>query len=421
MQSVVVVADSFALAREVAGALERAGYAARARACTPSAWDELAGERVDVAVVDASAARRLLDRPADALLGAPPLVAMRAAGGELSIDALSALRAHTRVELLPTPFGVDELEAGVAAALRARPSASSPPESDVEERLRDAIEAAAATDATVLVRGENGSGTSTVARAIHRASRGAQAPFVEVDARTARGAAGCAQLRAAFEEASASARGRGALAIDRLGELDPPVQAALVALLDATPAGAGPRWFATTSRPLADEVRAGRLRPEIAYRFEIVVVDVPPLRARAASFERVARELLRDAARRIGVREPELGTEAVAALARHPFRGNLVELAALMERAALLFAGRPVDAAQLVEGGATPPPAFVASTLDLRALEEAAIRRSLAQEGGNRVRAAEVLGISVKTLRNKIQRYGLADVGRPIRPTSIPG
>jgi len=413
VRRVAVVAASSGLAGDVAQALARAGYAAFAARLEDDVWRS--DEPTDALVVDAAAAAQLARAQDGALASWPSIVVMGAGGADVALEDLARLRARARVEVLGSPFGVAELEAGVASALCARARVESAGD-DVESRLRESIALAAASDATVLVRGESGSGTTTVARAIHRASRDGDGPLVEVDARAANGAAGAALLRAAFETACASGIARGAVLVDRLTELDSALQSTLVELLAARSAPRAPRWIATATRSLAEAVREGRLRAELAYRFEVLVVEVPALRERGQATARIARELLRDASRRLGVREPELDHDALAALAALPLRGNIAELAALMERAALLFAGRRIEFAELSLSSPPSAPTLVASTLDLRELEEAAIGRALLQAAGNRVRAAELLGISVKTLRNKIRRYGLADVGRAGRP-----
>ena len=128
-----------------------------------------------------------------------------------------------------------------------------------------------------------------------------------------------------------------------------------------------------------------------------------------ASFMMLARPFLERFARGAGG-PPRLDADALEALARLPFRGNVRELENLMRRAAVLFPGRGVEVRRLLEPGAAGPPAPPEDlrSLNLRDLERAAIERSLVATRGNRTRASRALGISVRTLRNKIRLYGLA-------------
>ena len=120
-----------------------------------------------------------------------------------------------------------------------------------------------------------------------------------------------------------------------------------------------------------------------------------------------------------GEEPARLGPDALARLAARPFRGNVRELENLMRRAALLFPGRRVDVARLerpAPPGSSDTP-LASASLDLRELEGSTIRRALALTGGNRTAASRALGISVRTLRNKIRRYQLADT-RPEKPAA---
>ncbi|MDJ0869724.1 MAG: helix-turn-helix domain-containing protein, partial [Myxococcota bacterium] len=132
----------------------------------------------------------------------------------------------------------------------------------------------------------------------------------------------------------------------------------------------------------------------------------PPLRERPRDIEWLAQLLLERAARARGAPTPRLSRGALDVLVHHAFPGNVRELENLTERAVLLFAGREVDVERLLDRG--QPAAPLSETLNLRDLERQAVVRSLALHHGNRTRASQALGISVRTLRNKIRSYGLA-------------
>jgi DNA-binding NtrC family response regulator len=170
------------------------------------------------------------------------------------------------------------------------------------------------------------------------------------------------------------------------------------------------RVVATSQRDLAREVEAGRFREDLYFRLDVIVLHVPPLRERPADIPLLARHFLARAAEAHGTEPPRLGDEALEVLAGHPFRGNVRELENLMRRAAVLFAGRDVDAGRLVSPAAGGERAVTVPglrTFNLRDIERQVIARSLAETGGNRTRASELLGISVRTLRNKIKAYSL--------------
>jgi transcriptional regulator with GAF, ATPase, and Fis domain len=224
----------------------------------------------------------------------------------------------------------------------------------------------AATDATVLLEGETGTGKGVVARAIHRASKRAEQPFVVVDCGAVqrqlieselfgheKGAfsGAYAQRIGAFETAD-----RGTVFIDELGELELDLQPKLLRVLDAREvrriggAQARPvdlRVIAASRRDLHREVERGAFREDLYFRLSVVRIRIPPLRERPEDIPLLAEKFLRDAADLRGIQAPRLDSRTLDRLTSHDWPGNVRELKNAVERSLLLSAVRPGDTLQV--------------------------------------------------------------------------
>jgi DNA-binding NtrC family response regulator len=304
------------------------------------------------------------------------------------------------------------------------------------EALRDAqkqIGRAAATDSTVLITGETGTGKEVAARVLHDASRRRHAPFVAINC-----AAIPAELleselfghtRGAFTGAVTQRAGRiveangGTLFLDEIGDLPLPMQAKLLRVIQErtlTPVGSNTsvaidvRIVAATHRDLAAEVAARTFREDLFYRLNVIPVHLPPLRDRPDDILPLAAHFLIAAANLAGPART-LSGDAERRLLAHAWPGNVRELKNAMERVAALARGPLVTADDLAF--LTAPRAGVseipAALLDLPLpqaiewLERAAIERALQQSAGNRAEAARRLGISRQSLYTKIAAYKL--------------
>jgi two-component system response regulator FlrC len=297
-----------------------------------------------------------------------------------------------------------------------------------------AIQRVAPTAATVLLVGESGTGKEVAARAIHQGSTRAAGPFVAVN---------CAALaetlleselfgheKGAFTGATERRRGRieladgGTFFLDEVGELRLELQAKLLRALQerhlervgsSRSIAVDVRWIAATNRDLHAMMRAGTFREDLYHRLAVFPIALPPLRARRADIAPLAATLLARACRELKRPALRLGDEARAALVAADWPGNVRELANVLERAAILCDRDEVGVGDLwldvTVPSASPAatPARVEPELaTLAEQERVAIERALALHGGHRRRAAEHLGIGLRTLYDKLKKYGMA-------------
>jgi DNA-binding NtrC family response regulator len=288
----------------------------------------------------------------------------------------------------------------------------------------------APTKAPVLIEGESGTGKELLARAIHQNSPRANKPFIPVH---------CAALsetlleselfgheKGAFTGAHQRHRGRfetaegGTLFLDEIGEIPLPMQVKLLRVLESHEVqrvGGNEvikvdfRLVAATNRTLSEEVEEGRFREDLFYRLNVVTLTLPPLRHRQADIPVLVDKFLGDFAREHGKPKPRVTSDAMARLIAHPWPGNIREVRNCLENAVIFLEGDTLDVSNLPptmghSQEATPGSLF-APGMTLDQMEQEAIRQTLAMAGGNRTRAAELLGISRRTLQRKIKDLGI--------------
>ncbi len=301
-------------------------------------------------------------------------------------------------------------------------------ESRAMRRVLEQAALVAGTDTTVLITGESGTGKELVARHIHAAGSRREGPFVKVNCaaipRDLLESELFGHVRGAFTGASADAPGRfreadgGVLFLDEIGELPLPLQPKILAAVEekaVTPVGGrgthrcDVKIVAATNRDLPALVDRGRFRADLYYRLDGFRIHVPPLRERPDDIPALARHFLARFAAAFGRPAPELGDDAVAALAAHPWPGNARELRNVMERLMLTCPGpvREDDVARALGSAPGRPAGENEAPLDLRARERRLIQEALEKTGGNQVRAARLLGISRNTLRYRMRKHGL--------------
>jgi transcriptional regulator with GAF, ATPase, and Fis domain len=282
---------------------------------------------------------------------------------------------------------------------------------------------AAATNATILVRGETGTGKELVARAIHANSDARDEPFVAVN---------CAALpsgileselfghvRGAFTGAHTVRRGRfatagsGTIFLDEIGDTSAELQAKLLRVLQEReyyPVGADApqrtdaRVIAATHQNLEQLAADGRFRSDLYYRLRVVEIVIPPLRERRADIPLLAGHLTQRTSEALGIPAPVLGSDALAVLTTHDWPGNVRELENCLLRAVVL-AGSVIRPDHLVLAQTTDVRPETLAALD--EVERAHVSRVLEATGGNKSRAAEILRVNRPRLDRLIRRHGL--------------
>ncbi len=286
----------------------------------------------------------------------------------------------------------------------------------------DALRKVARTEATVLLQGESGVGKEVAARAIHQWSPRAGGPFVALNCAAVPETLLESELfgheKGAFSGAVAQRRGRiehaagGTFFLDEVGELRVDLQAKLLRVLQERTfervgghrtLAAEVRWIAASNCDLEAMIRDGGFREDLYHRLAAFPVRLPPLRERREDILPLAEVLLSEVCRDLKRPPLQLSGSARAALEGAPWPGNIRQLRNVLERAAILCDGAMIEALDLP---VTPAPA-PAAPLALDSLERDAITRALAATQGNRRRAAEALGIGLRTLYEKLKRYGI--------------
>ena len=303
--------------------------------------------------------------------------------------------------------------------------------------MLDVVATVAPTRATVLLQGESGTGKELFARALHDASPRSDKPFTILNCAAMpsnlvesalfgheKGAftGATSRFRGAFERADG-----GTLLLDEISEMHLDLQAKLLRVVQEQEfervggqetLRVDVRIIATTNRNLEDEVSAGRFRSDLFYRLSVVPIHTPPLRERRADIPLLANYFLKRAAEQEGKEPSSIDQSAIDRLVRYDWPGNVRELAHAVERAWILSGGRRLQADDfhlLVSQQASEEAPDVARLpINLQQLERLAIDRALRETDGHRARAAKLLGISERTLRNKLNR------GRVSPPTPAP-
>jgi Response regulator containing CheY-like receiver, AAA-type ATPase, and DNA-binding domains len=454
---ILVVEDEVLFSKAVCRRLTKAGFQCERAGTLAEAWERFAVTRPDIILLDMRLPdgsgldflKELRERDASDV----PVVVLTAYG-ELQ-DAVAAMKLKAS-DYLKKPLDLEELLLVLRKALermdlsrrldysRQRESQSMEGvellgESLCMRRVREQIERigslsarAQATPPTVLILGETGCGKDLAARLLHRSSARCNRPFVHVD---------CAALpkdlieaelfgheKGAFTNAHTARTGLieaaedGSVYLDEIAELLPPLQSKLLAVLErrtvrrvgSTREHDVAAWFiAATNRDLEAMVREGQFRPDLYYRLKVLMVTVPPLRARGDDVILLARHFVALTARRYGFKAPELTEDAEAALRAYNWPGNVRELKHLVERAMLLNGGVYLTAAALMlEGGQSAvTPAAAGQELEgltLDAAESTLIAQALQRTGGNVSEAARQLGITRMALRYRLQKYGIS-------------
>jgi two-component system response regulator FlrC len=363
--------------------------------------------------------------------------------------AADAIRAGAK-EFIPLPPEA-ELIAAVLAAVADddRPMVTKDPAMQAVTALADQV---AGSEASILITGESGVGKEVMARYLHRKSRRAEKPFISVN---------CAAIpenlleselfgheKGAFTGALARRIGKfeeadgGTLLLDEISEMDVRLQAKLLRALQereidrvggSKPVKVNIRIVATSNRDLTQAVREGVFREDLLYRLNVVNLRLPALRERPGDILALAEHFVKKYAAANGLADRALSAEARRRLVGHRWPGNVRELENAMHRAVLLAVGSEIDegairlpdgqlmamgdAGAMIAGRAAQAASmavgasFVGQTV--AQVEQVLIIDTLSHCFGNRTHAANILGISIRTLRNKLKEYSEAGISVP--------
>ncbi len=453
MAKVLLCDDEEALCRGMARLLRTASYEV-VTADGLGALDKIEHENFDAVVTD-------LRMPGvdgfgiiDAVRLKSPMTPVIVMSGSAEVtDAVRAMRAGAR-DFLVKPVELKSLEDVLASALgfsnSIGPIATPDPFAWRDQvapwllgndpamlTVLSLLAQVADTNCTVLITGESGTGKELVARSLVAGSPRAKKPFVAVN---------CAAIpvnlveselfghsRGAFTGATSSRMGRfgeadgGTILLDEIGEMDLAVQAKLLRLIqdgvlrpvgDETDQNIDVRLLAATNRKLDADVASGRFRADLYWRLNVIPIEVPPLRHRLTDIPLLCDHFIRRFNEKNRRNVAGLAPDAMAALKRYPWPGNIRELENLLERAVILkgtgtiaFADLPPHLRQASQGRVahvTPMPDLPSNGTDLRAIlesvEDRMIAEALERTGGNKNRAAELLGLNRTTLVEKLRR-----------------
>lgn len=404
--------------------------------------------RYDALIVD----RRMPDGDGTEVLKAQmardpsvPVIMMTAYG---SIDSAVEAMKLGAFDYIIKPFGADEIEAVVEKALdggdERRPRSDNPiriiGKSPKILSVLEMIQIVAPTSSTVLITGETGTGKELVAREIQRLSKRADKPFIRIN---------CAALpeglieselfgheKGAFTGALRTRRGKfeladgGTILLDEIGEIGIATQAKILRVLqekeferigsDQTRT-VDVRVIATTNKDLGEEMRAGRFREDLFYRLNVFPIDLPPLRERKEDIPLLVEHFIQRYRPLCNSRVVGIDKHALEYLMEHNWPGNVRELENCIERAMIVCKGEKIEKSDIL------PPTSLRSkdqlTLDpgisLREMEKIMVLKTLESIGWNRTKAAAKLGISTRTLRNKLKEYKLEEASQRREENSL--
>ncbi len=444
----VLIVDDEAYVRDSLAELLRAeGMRVATANGATEALDVLAKKRFDVIVTDlrmpSGDGIALLEESRAAGIAIPILVIT---GVGTVAEAVAAMKAGA-FDFLQKPVDPDELallvrraaerrelEAEVASLRRTVARLETPQHvvaaSPAMSRVMQRVQQVAATDTTVLVRGESGVGKELIATEIHRRGARARGPFVVLDAASINEDSFDGVLfgvRGGDGGRIAEAEG-GTLVLDNVGALPPSVQARFLRVIESRnyqQPGSGRereadvRWIATTAEDLKQRVAQNSFRSDLLFRIAGFPIDVPPLRERLEDVPELGSLFLAASRSRIaGTRQAAeaLEAEVLELLTSYAWPGNVRELANALERAAILSEGRPLDTELLrdvLEISVAPRPALAGAEWNLRRnldqLERSLVLKCIAKTRGKKREACDLLGIDARNLGYYVRKHKIRE------------
>lgn len=413
------------------------GYSVDTAASTSEAFRKLAGESYPIVISDVYLDERTGLDILKAAKSANPDCSVILMSGRGSMETVMEATRRGAFDYVAKPFALDQmLEVVKRAEAAALPSddretdiddlpetemiGSSPAMIEVYKR----ISKAAPSEATVLIQGETGTGKEMVARMIHNNSNRTQQPFVPVD---------CASITASLLESELfgalrgsytgadrdrigafEAANNGTVFLDEVGEIDHGFQLRLLRFLqekEIRPIGSprakrvDVRVIAATNRDLAKMVEQTKFREDLFFRLNVVPIHLPPLRERRGDIPLLAHFFIKRSAERYG-RDAKLTESGLRALQEYTWPGNVRQLQHMIERLSILAPQHRIDEEAVLDAIQSMS-SKEAGGETLADTEAEQIRKVLAATGGNKSRAAKLLGIERKTLYRKLERMGI--------------
>lgn len=432
-EPILLVEDDASVRSTIVTFLELEGFAVEAVSNTHDALTRLANRQYPLVISDIYIDNRT---GLDVLVAAResnhkcPVILMTARG---SMETVMAATQHGAFDYLAKPFDLDTLLSAVRRAFshgfgedeelepEDQPETEMIGSSPAMVEIYKTASRVAPTDATVVIEGETGTGKELVARMIHRFSKRAAQPFVPVDCTSISPALIESELfgamKGAFTGADRDRTGvfeaahKGTVFLDEIGDIDPSFQVKLLRFLqerEIRPVGSSRekkvdvRVVVATNRDLQKLVEDGRFREDLWFRLNVVRLTLPPLRERRSDVPLLARHFLNKYNSRYN-RGAKLTESGLKALKDFTWPGNVRQLQHMVERLSILAPNDRIDAEAVRDAiEAAAPGAAAGETL--AETESDQIRRVLAATGGNKSRAAAILGIERKTLYRKLER-----------------
>ncbi len=450
---ILLVEDEELMRSIIAQLLRREGYEIIETGAADVALTIFEREKIDLAIIDLNLGGRgngleLLGKIHELDPEVMGIIVTAYASVESAVEALR----QGAYDYITKPFANDHLKAVVRKALEYKAAfrenrflrrelrekyrfESIIGNCDAMERVFRVMEKVARTDSSVLITGESGTGKELVARAIHFTSERANKRFLPIN---------CGALpenlleselfgyrRGAFTGATQDKTGllkaadKGTIFFDEIGDMPLALQVKLLRALqerECYPLGSNDpvsfdvRVLCATNKDLEKEAREGRFREELLYRVNVITIMLPPLRERADDIPLLANHFLRKYEKSLGRGAMRYSKGAMRVLLGYAWPGNVRELENTVERAAILAETDVIHAHDLPEklhgaAPATTPPSGAGMTLE--ELEREHMRRVLTEVKGDKVKAAQMLGIHLSTLYRKVQRYRLEHAGEP--------